>query len=61
MCPETKVVKVEVENQLLAGSGSKVNSVSTDPTIGIGYGGSSSGSARTKDSGYDVWDDDWSK
>ena len=26
----------------------------------INYGGGNSGAARTKDAGYDVWDDDWS-
>ena len=56
--PATTVVSVEPHAHIL----NNVSPVSkVESNAEINYGGGNSGAARTKDAGYDVWDDDWSK
>ena len=54
--PTTTVFEVQVESQLLSGSGSEVTSVSTNLDVNISYGGGSNQAARVKSNAVD-WDD----
>ncbi len=51
--PAMRVVKIQHQQHLLAGSIENVNS-----NAGIGYGGGGGGSGPARSRGFDGWDDD---
>ena len=53
MKPVMRVVKIQHQSYILAGSG---NVTGTDGNSGIGFGGGSSGSGRSRS--FDDWDDE---
>ena len=54
--PTMCVVRIQQSNIICA---SEVKTVSSNADIE--YGGAGNGSARVKDAGYSVWDDDWAE